>query len=152
MGGPARCGCGRRGIGSGAQIVTNSLRDFPAPVLPRCNVEARTPDDFVIDQLDLAGYLPMRGVAQAGAVQGPGSRPKRLGDGVRVSFRYRAPDLCAMLEANLGHMRPDMRIPVRDGGHAVGQRRLLVVPTLRPEPRGNGANDLSQRDARHGRR
>lgn len=39
---------------SGAQtIVTNNLRDFPPTALARWNVEARTPDDFIIDQLDI---------------------------------------------------------------------------------------------------
>lgn len=44
----------RSAIKSGAQtIVTNNLRGFPPPVLARWNIEARTPDDFIIDHLDL---------------------------------------------------------------------------------------------------
>jgi predicted nucleic acid-binding protein len=33
-------------------IVTSNLRDFPDDVLAPWNVEARSPDDFVLDQID----------------------------------------------------------------------------------------------------
>lgn len=41
-------------IKAGAQvIVTSNLRDFPADSLAPWDVEARSPDDFVLDQIDL---------------------------------------------------------------------------------------------------
>jgi hypothetical protein len=41
-------------IRSGAEvIVTSNLKDFPADVLAAYGVEAKSPDDFVLDQLDL---------------------------------------------------------------------------------------------------
>lgn len=41
-------------IKAGAQtIVTSNLKDFPAAELAAWNLEARSPDDFVLDQLDL---------------------------------------------------------------------------------------------------
>ncbi|WP_232835403.1 PIN domain-containing protein [Actinocorallia populi] len=41
-------------IKSGAEfVVTSNLRDFPADVLGRYEIEAKSPDDFVLDQLDL---------------------------------------------------------------------------------------------------
>lgn len=41
-------------IKSGAQvIVTDNLRDFPAEALAQWDIEAKSPDDFVLDQLHL---------------------------------------------------------------------------------------------------
>jgi len=35
-------------------IVTNNLTDFPTPALQTWDIEAKSPDDFVLDQLDLS--------------------------------------------------------------------------------------------------
>jgi hypothetical protein len=35
-------------------IVTNNLRDFPSEVLGAWDVEAKSPDNFVLDQMDLS--------------------------------------------------------------------------------------------------
>jgi hypothetical protein len=41
-------------IKAGAQtIVTSNLKDFPADALAAWNVEAKSPDDFILDQIDL---------------------------------------------------------------------------------------------------
>lgn len=41
-------------IKAGAQvIVTSNLKDFPSDVLGAWNIEARSPDDFLLDQIDL---------------------------------------------------------------------------------------------------
>ena len=41
-------------IKSGAEaIITSNLRDFPTDVLERYEIEAKSPDDFVLDQFDL---------------------------------------------------------------------------------------------------
>jgi predicted nucleic acid-binding protein len=41
-------------IQSGAQvIVTTNMKDFPAEDLAEFNVEAKTPDDFVLDQISI---------------------------------------------------------------------------------------------------
>lgn len=41
-------------IKAGAQmIVTSNLKDFPAADLANWNLEARSPDDFVLDQIEL---------------------------------------------------------------------------------------------------
>ncbi len=36
-------------------IVTNNIKDFPAPALEQWNVEAKTPDEFLLDQFHLSG-------------------------------------------------------------------------------------------------
>ncbi|HEX6756037.1 MAG TPA: PIN domain-containing protein, partial [Mycobacteriales bacterium] len=36
-------------------IVTSNVRDFPAGQLSRWDIEPRSPDDFVLDQIDLSG-------------------------------------------------------------------------------------------------
>jgi hypothetical protein len=39
---------------AGAQlIVTSNLKDFPADQLAKLNLEAKSPDDFVLDQIDI---------------------------------------------------------------------------------------------------
>ncbi|WP_307845191.1 PIN domain-containing protein [Planomonospora sp. ID67723] len=45
-------------IKSGAQIiVASNLKDFPAENLVAWGIEARSPDDFVLDQIDLDGRV-----------------------------------------------------------------------------------------------
>lgn len=34
-------------------IVTSNLKDFPAGELAKLNLEAKSPDDFVLDQIDI---------------------------------------------------------------------------------------------------
>ncbi|MFF4413333.1 hypothetical protein ACFYY8_12445 [Streptosporangium sp. NPDC001559] len=42
----------------GAQvIVTSNLRDFPSEHLAPWEIEAKSPDDFVLDQIDLDGRV-----------------------------------------------------------------------------------------------
>ena len=36
-------------------IVTNNIKDFPPPALEQWNVEAKTPDEFLLDQFHLSG-------------------------------------------------------------------------------------------------
>jgi hypothetical protein len=38
-------------------IVTTNLRDFPADVLSPFNIEAKSPDDFVLDQIGIDGRV-----------------------------------------------------------------------------------------------
>jgi predicted nucleic acid-binding protein len=53
-------------------IVTFNLRDFPAATLATYDVEARHPDDFVLDQIDLAPARVIEAVvAQAHALRNP---------------------------------------------------------------------------------
>ncbi len=53
-------------------IVTFNLRDFPASVLAIYDIEARHPDDFVLDQIDLAPARVIEAVvAQAHALRNP---------------------------------------------------------------------------------
>lgn len=35
-------------------IITNNLRDFPPVALERWDMEAKSPDDFILDQIDLS--------------------------------------------------------------------------------------------------
>lgn len=45
-------------IKAGAQvIVTANLKDFPASVLASWGIEARSPDDFILDQIGLDGRI-----------------------------------------------------------------------------------------------
>ncbi|MFI6738151.1 PIN domain-containing protein [Nonomuraea sp. NPDC050451] len=45
-------------IKAGAQIiVTSNLKDFPAEHLAAWDIEAKSPDDFVLDQIDLDGRV-----------------------------------------------------------------------------------------------
>lgn len=34
-------------------IVTHNLKDFPSTVLDRWDMEAKSPEDFILDQIDL---------------------------------------------------------------------------------------------------
>ena len=56
-------------IRAGAQvIVTDNLRDFPAAVLEQWNIEAKSADDFVLDQLHLDApsiYVAVQQIADA---------------------------------------------------------------------------------------
>jgi predicted nucleic acid-binding protein len=53
-------------------IVTFNLRDFPDHVLERYDVEAKHPDEFVLDTIDLAPGAVVRCVAeQVGALRRP---------------------------------------------------------------------------------
>ena len=66
-------------IRAGAQtIVTFNLRDFPDDRLAPYNIEARHPDEFVLNTIDLAPGLATKVVAeQAGALKNP---PQSIGD------------------------------------------------------------------------
>ncbi|NUT04815.1 MAG: PIN domain-containing protein, partial [Hamadaea sp.] len=45
-------------IKAGAQvIITSNLRDFPPEHLSQWDIEAKSPDDFVLDQIDLEGRV-----------------------------------------------------------------------------------------------
>ncbi|MEV4288812.1 hypothetical protein AB0K40_25170 [Nonomuraea bangladeshensis] len=43
-------------VGAGV-IVTSNLRDFPAEHLAPWNIEAQSPDDFVLNQIDRDGRI-----------------------------------------------------------------------------------------------
>ncbi len=74
-------------IRAGAEvIVTCNLTDFPAAALARFDIEARHPDDFLVDLLDLA----------PGAVC---TAVKRQREGLRNPPKT-APELLAALEGN----------------------------------------------------
>ena len=45
-------------------IVTSNVRDFPASQLTRWDIEPRSPDDFVLDQIDLSGNTVYAAVQQ----------------------------------------------------------------------------------------
>ena len=66
-------------IRAGAQaIVTFNLDDFPEAQLARYNIEAKHPDDFVIDVIDLAlGRVTKVISEQAGALKNP---PRSIAD------------------------------------------------------------------------
>lgn len=53
-------------------IVTFNLKDFPADVLAPFGIEAKHPDDFVLDTLDLAAGAVLRAVtSQSAALKAP---------------------------------------------------------------------------------
>ena len=53
-------------------IVTANLKDFPAEVLGRFNLQAQDPDEFFMNQLDLDPAQVMRSVqVQAAATRNP---------------------------------------------------------------------------------
>ncbi len=60
-------------IRSAAQtIVTFNLKDFPAVALEPFGVEARHPDDFIVDQIDLAsGQVVAVVLEQVAALKNP---------------------------------------------------------------------------------
>jgi predicted nucleic acid-binding protein len=66
-------------IQAGAQaIITFNLRDFPDDKVAPHNVEAKHPDDFVLDALDLApGIVTQVLSEQAGALKNP---PRTVGE------------------------------------------------------------------------
>lgn len=45
-------------------IVTANLKDFPAKNLAEWDIEPRSPDDFVLDQIDLSGHAVYAAVQQ----------------------------------------------------------------------------------------
>lgn len=52
-------------IRAGAQaIVTSNLRDFPDHVLERYDIEAKHPDEFVVDSIDIAPAVVVRCIAE----------------------------------------------------------------------------------------
>ena len=70
-------------IRAGAQaIVTTNLRDFPAEALGPYHIEAKHPDDFVIETIDLAPALVVQVLTeQAGALKNP---PRTVPDLLRT--------------------------------------------------------------------
>ena len=72
-------------IRSGAQaIITFNLSDFPEEKLAPYSIEAKHPDDFVIDTIDLAPALVPRVVSeQAAALKNPPRTPHDLLDTLR---------------------------------------------------------------------
>ncbi|WP_433371438.1 hypothetical protein [Streptosporangium sp. CA-115845] len=46
-------------------IVTSNLRDFPSEHLAPWEIEAKSPDDFVLDQIDLDGRVVWACVQQS---------------------------------------------------------------------------------------
>jgi hypothetical protein len=72
-------------IRAGAQaIVTFNLDDFPAERLEPYNIQAKHPDDFVIDTLDLSPGSVARVIAeQAGALRNPPRSVSELLDTLR---------------------------------------------------------------------
>jgi hypothetical protein len=72
-------------IRAGAQaIVTFNLGDFPAERLQQYNIEAKHPDDFVIDIIDLSpGALATVVAEQAAALKNPPRSTAELLDTLR---------------------------------------------------------------------
>ena len=66
----------------GAQvIVTSNLKDFPKRVLARYDMEAQSPDDFVLDLIDLNKAAVTRVIrAQAAVLKNPPKRPSDVLD------------------------------------------------------------------------
>ncbi|SDL77860.1 PIN domain-containing protein [Corynebacterium mycetoides] len=54
-------------LGRADVIVTNNLKDFPNRELGRFNLSAQRPDEFLLNQLDLAPDRVMRALAQQAA-------------------------------------------------------------------------------------
>ena len=72
-------------IRSGAQtIVTFNLKDFPAEVLEPLGIEARHPDDFIIDQISLApGLMVGALLEQVAALRNPPMLREQVVDRLR---------------------------------------------------------------------
>ncbi|ATB29757.1 PIN domain-containing protein [Melittangium boletus] len=66
----------------GAQvIVTSNLKDFPKRVLARYGMEAQSPDDFVLDLIDLNEGAVLQVIrAQAAVLKNPPKRPSNVLD------------------------------------------------------------------------
>lgn len=66
-------------VRSGAQaIITNNIKDFPASVLSKYDIEAKHPDEFVINQMELAPDAVISAIReQAASLKSP---PKSLDD------------------------------------------------------------------------
>ena len=79
-------------ICAGAQtIVTFNLKDFPAERLAPYNVEAKHPDEFVLDTIDLAPGLVTTVVSeQAGALRSPRRTVGELLDTLRAQGLVRS--------------------------------------------------------------
>jgi hypothetical protein len=44
-------------IKAGAQVIVTSDKDFTSKALAPWNIEAKTPDEFVLDQIDIADRM-----------------------------------------------------------------------------------------------
>jgi predicted nucleic acid-binding protein len=65
-------------------IVTFNLKDFPSDVLDALGIEARHPDDFVIDQIDLASGLVVGALLeQVAALKNPPMSREQVLDRLR---------------------------------------------------------------------
>lgn len=66
-------------------IVTFNLADFPAEVLGRYNIEAKHPDDFVLDSIDLAQAAVVRCITdQAAQLRNPPQSVPQVLDTLRA--------------------------------------------------------------------
>jgi len=72
-------------VRAGAQvIVTSNLKDFPHRVLARYAMEAQSPDDFVLDLLDLDADALLRVLrAQAAVLKSPPRSPSEVLDSLQ---------------------------------------------------------------------
>lgn len=72
-------------IRAGAQvIVTTNLRDFPEAALAPYDIEAKHPDDFILDSIDIApGAVIECLVRQAAALRQPPQTPGEVVDTLR---------------------------------------------------------------------
>lgn len=83
-------------------IVTSNLKDFPADLLAPFDLEARHPDDFVVDQIDLApGRVIQVLVEQAAALRHP---PKDVDEILATLARCGLPQSVAKLRALRGNV------------------------------------------------
>ncbi|WP_166353044.1 PIN domain-containing protein [Phytoactinopolyspora limicola] len=80
-------------------IVTNNVRDFPAKVLEEFGLSALTPDEFLLDQLDLAPGAVL-GVLrrQAAAARRP---PLTIDDVLQALARASAPTFARTVQEHL---------------------------------------------------
>lgn len=88
-------------VSEGAQIiVTNNIKDFPASALDRYNIEAKIPDEFLLDQFSLdPDFVTQVLHDQAAALK----RPPKTFDDILSALSVPAPNFVATVKAFTAH-------------------------------------------------
>jgi len=97
---PKDCHVLAAAIECGAQvIVTYNLRDFPKDALAPHNIEARHPDDFLLETMDIyEGKVLAAVAAMAGRCQNPPRSATEIGDLLRKSVPQAAARIVSALD------------------------------------------------------
>lgn len=81
--------------GNADGIVTENLKDFPEESRQPYGLALHSPDDFLLDQLDLDPAAVLRAIGQQAAVTGYGNLPKLSSREILEKLRKKVPNFAA---------------------------------------------------------